>query len=164
MYTLKDKNGVEYVGLGMHYEELPVGRKFRTVGRTITEADLVNFVNATGFTEVLFTDTEFLKEQSDIKGRVLPGALVYTMAEGLLMQSTMQHTGFAFLEMSLKVEAPTVAGDTIYVECTVVEARESKTRADRGLVRTANRVINQHGVTVLTYDPLRFVKRVPAPQ
>ena len=59
-------NDLEYVGLGLFYEDLKLGRKFRTVGRTITEADLVNFINCTGLTEVLFTDTEFLKEQSDI--------------------------------------------------------------------------------------------------
>jgi len=54
-----DQDGIEVVGLGMHFDELPIGRKFKTVGRTITEADLVAFVNATGFTEVLFTNTEF---------------------------------------------------------------------------------------------------------
>ena len=160
MRTFKDKNGVEIVGIGMHYEEMPIGRVFRTVGRTITEADLVNFVNATGFTEVLFTNQEFLKEESDIKGRVVPGALVYCMCEGLLMQVAMQHTGFAFLEMNLKVDGPTFVGDTVYVECTVTEARKSASRGDRGLIRTTHRVINQRGEQVLTYTPLRFVKRL----
>ncbi len=160
MLALKDEHGIDYVGLGMHYDELPPGRRFRTVGRTITEADLVNFVNSTGFTEVLFTDTEFIREESDIAGRPVPGALVYCMAEGLLMQSAMQHTGFAFLEMSLQVKAPTVVGDRIYVTCEVTQARPSRSRPDRGLVRTLNRVINQQGITVMTYDPLRFVKRL----
>jgi len=159
---VKDSHGVEYVGLGKFYEELPLGYTFRTVGRTITEADLVAFVNATGFTEVLFTNVEFLKEASDIQGRVLPGALVYSMAEGLLMQAAMQHTGFAFLEMDLKVHKPTFAQDTIYVQCEVTEARTSASRTDRGLVRTANRIINQHGETVITYNPLRYVARAPA--
>lgn len=159
MATIKDANGVEYVGIGMHYDDMPVGRQFRTVGRTLTESDLVSFVNATGFTEVLFTNTEFIKEESDIKGRLVPGALVYSMAEGLLMQAAMQHTGFAFLEMELKVEKPTLVGDTIYVECTVIDARPSASRKDRGLVRTRNRVVNQHGQAVMVYTPLRLVKR-----
>uniref|UniRef100_UPI001952ACEF hypothetical protein n=1 Tax=Klebsiella variicola TaxID=244366 RepID=UPI001952ACEF len=63
---------MEIVGLGLFYEDLPVGRKFKTVGRTITETDIVNFVNCTGMTEVLFTDLEFVKAQSDIKGRPAP--------------------------------------------------------------------------------------------
>jgi len=155
-----DEDGIEVVGLGMHFDELPVGRKFKTVGRTITEADLVAFVNATGFTEVLFTNTEFLRETSDIKGRLVPGALVYSMAEGLLMQAAMQHTGFAFLEMELKVHAPTLVGQTIHVLCEVTEARPSKSRPDRGLVRTHNTVMNEKGEIQITYTPLRFVKRV----
>ena len=49
---------METLGLGFHFEDLPVGRRFKTIGRTITEADIVNFVNATGMTEVLFTNLE----------------------------------------------------------------------------------------------------------
>lgn len=149
---------IETVGLGLHFEDLPLGRKFKTFGRTVTEADITNFVNATGMVEVLFTNVEFLREESDIKGRVAPGALAYTFAEGLLVQSTMQHTGFAFLEMNLKIENPVFAGDTIHVECEVTEARRSKSRPGRGLVRTHNKVIKQDGVVALTYTPLRMIK------
>jgi len=157
---IKDKTGVPYVGLGFHFAEFEVGRKFRTVSRTVTEADLVSFVNATGFSEVLFTDTEFLKDQSDIRGRVVPGALVFSMVEGLLMQACMQHTGFAFLETTMKVTLPTFVGDTLHVRCEVIEATESKSRPDRGLVRTRNLVINQRDEMVMEYAPLRFVKRL----
>ncbi|AOB25304.1 MULTISPECIES: MaoC family dehydratase [Bordetella] len=156
---IQDADGVPYVGLGLHFDEFPLGRQFRTVGRTVTEADLVNFVNATGFTEVLFTDTEFVQAQSDMRGRVVPGALVFSMVEGLLMQACMQHTGFAFLEMELKVEGPTYVGDTLHVRCEVIEARPSKSRADRGLVRTRNFVVNQRGEVVMVYTPMRFVRR-----
>lgn len=149
---------IETVGLGQYFEDMPLGRKFKTFGRTVTEADITNFVNATGMVEVLFTNVEFLREESDIKGRVAPGALAYTFAEGLLVQSTMQHTGFAFLEMDLKIENPVLAGDTIHVECEVTEARRSKSRPGRGLVRTHNKVIKQDGVVALTYTPLRMIK------
>jgi acyl dehydratase len=60
--------------------------------------------------------------------------------------------------MELNVEGPVLAGDTIHVECEVVEARPSKSRPGRGLVRTRNRVVNQHGQVVQTYTPLRMVK------
>lgn len=149
---------METLGLGCFFEDLPVGRKFKTIGRTVTEADITQFVNATGMTEVLFTNIEFLREESDIKGRVAPGALSYCFAEGLLTHATMQHTGFAFLEMELKVENPVFAGDTLHVECEVIEARRSKSRPGRGLVRTLNRVVKQDGKVALTYNPLRMIK------
>jgi acyl dehydratase len=149
---------MEMVGLGFCYEDLPVGRQFRTIGRTVTESDIVNFINCTGMVEVVFTDLEFLKNESDIKNRPAPGALSYTFAEGLLVQATMQHTGFAFLNMELNMEAPVFAGDTIHVECEVIEARRSRSRPDRGLVRTRNRVVKQDGAVALTYTPLRMIK------
>lgn len=151
-------DGYEVLGLGQYFEDLPVGRRFRTIGRTLTEADLVNFIGVTGMTEVLFSNVEFLKHESDITRRVVPGAMVYSFAEGLLVHATMQHTGFAFLNMTLDVKAPTFAGDTIHVECEVVESRRSASRPNRGLVRTFNRVKKQDGALVLTYNPLRMVK------
>ena len=149
---------METVGLGLYFEDLPVGRQFKTIGRTVTEADITNFVNCTGMVEVLFTNTEFLAHESDIKGRPAPGALVYSFAEGLLVQSVMQHTGLAFLHMELSVEGPVVAGDRIHAECEIIEARRSKSRPGRGLVRTRVRVRKQDGTTALVYTPLRMVK------
>lgn len=150
--------GDELLGVGLHLEDLPVGRRFRTIGRTLTEADLVAFVGVTGMTEVLFTNTEFLRTESAIQRRVVPAAMVYSFAEGLLVHATMQHTGLAFLDMHLDVMAPTLAGDTIHVACQVTESRRSRSRPDRGLVRTRNQVVKQDGTTVLTYTPLRMMR------
>ena len=54
------EDAMETVGLGFCFEDLPVGRQFKTIGRTVTEADITNFVNCTGMVEVLFTNLEFL--------------------------------------------------------------------------------------------------------
>ena len=154
---------MDTVGLGFHFEDLPLGRRFRTIGRTITEVDIVNYVNCTGLTEVLFTDAEFRKQESAIKGRFAPAMLAYALSEGLLAQATMQHTALAFLNMELDVQNPVFAGDTIHVEVEVIEARLSRSRPDRGLVRTRNEVVKQDGAKVLTYTPLRMVKcKAPA--
>lgn len=149
---------MQTVGLGFYFEDLEVGKTFKTVGRTVTEADITNFVNTTGMVEVLFTNLEFLREESDIKGRVAPGALAYCFAEGLLVQSTMQHTGFAFLGMDLEIKGSVLAGDTIHVECEVIEARSSKSRPGRGLVRTRNKIVKQDGSVAIEYTPLRMIK------
>ncbi|WP_028226346.1 MaoC family dehydratase [Paraburkholderia ferrariae] len=149
---------IETVGIGIHWEDLPVGRKFRTIGRTVTETDIINFVNCTGMVEVLFTNVEFQKHESRIKGRLAPGALVYTFAEGILTQYVMQGVGFAFLSMEQEVKAPVFAGDTIHVECEVLESRESRSRPGLGLVRSLNRIVKQDGTVVQVYKPLRLVK------
>ncbi|MEM7255142.1 MAG: MaoC/PaaZ C-terminal domain-containing protein [Pseudomonadota bacterium] len=143
------------VGLGICWDELQVGDQFKTVGRTITEADLVNFITCTGMLEVLFTDTHFALNESPMKGRVVPGALAYTFAEGLLVQGTMQHTGLGFLSMQFDVKGPTFVNDTIHVECEVTECRA--TSKGRGLVRTTNKIYTQRGDVVIEYSPLRIM-------
>ena len=149
---------METVGLGFYFEDLPMGRKFKTVGRTITEVDIVNYVNCVGLTEVMFTDLEYVAKDAAVNVRFAPAALAYGISEGLLVQSTMQHTALAFLHMELNVHKPTLAGDTIHVEVEVIEARVSKSRPDRGLVRTKNEIVKQDGTIVITYTPLRLVK------
>ncbi len=149
---------METVGLGLYFEDLPVGKTFKTLARTIQDADICAFCNVIHMTETLFTDMEFIKNESDIKGRLAPGALSYCFAEGLLAQATMQKTGYAFLNMELNIENPAFAGDTIHVECEVIESRLSNSRPGRGLVRSRNKVIKQDGKVVLTYTPLRMVK------
>jgi acyl dehydratase len=146
---------IPVVGRGFAFDDLKPGFRFRTHRRAIGEADLAAFVNLTWLTEELFTVPD--ESARAIKGRPVPGALVYSFAEGLLLP-TMQDTGLAFLNCTLDVKAPTLVGDTIHVECEVIEHRLTS-KADRGLVRFANRVINQRGQTVLEYNPLRLLKR-----
>lgn len=147
------------LGIGFYFEELEAGTRFRTVGRTLTEADLGSFINLTWLTEEVFANAH-VREGMALPMRVVPGALVYGFAEGLLTPA-MQHTGLAFLNAELDVKAPTCVGDTIHVECEVIEARPTS-KPDRGLVRTFNRVVNQHGQDVLHYNPLRMLRRRPA--
>jgi acyl dehydratase len=150
---------VTQLGQGLYFEDFRMGRKFKTVRRTIQDADVCAFINVTHMNEVLFTDMKHAVDESPIKGRVVPGALTYCFAEGLCIVPLMQYTGIAFLQMDLTIENPAFAGDTIHVELEVIEARLSKSRADRGLVRTRNRVVKDGGVVVLTYTPLRIIRR-----
>ena len=143
------------VGRGFCFEDLRLGFRFRTHRRTIAESDLTAFVNLTWLTEELFTVEDDAGRA--IKGRAVPAALVYAFAEGLLLP-TMQDTGLAFLNATLDVKGPTRIGDTVHVEAEVTEHRLTSKR-DRGLVRFANKVINQRAEIVLEYSPLRLLKR-----
>ena len=146
---------IPIVGRGYCYEDLKVGFRFRSHRRTLVESDLANFINLTWLTEELFAVQDDANRA--IKGRPVPGALVYAFAEGLLLP-TMQDTGLAFLSATIDIKGPTSVGDTIHVESEVVEARLTS-KGDRGLVRFANKVVNQRGETVLEYNPLRMLKR-----
>ena len=149
-----EKN-IKLLGIGPFWDDLKVGDRFRTVGRTLTETDLVNFVNLSWLTEELFTNVEDRANMA-ITGRVVPASLVYACAEGLLLP-IIQGTGLAFLNATLDVKGPTFVGDTIHVECKVSEVRETS-KGNRGLVRTENQVVNQKDEIVLAYNPLRMMK------
>ena len=142
------------IGHGFFYDQLPVGLRYHTMGRTITETDLVTFINLLWLHEEGFVNVVPDRPHT-IKGRFVPGALVYCLSEGLLLPS-MQFTGQAFLGTELNHTGPTVVGDTIHVECEVIESRRTS-KGNRGLVRTRNQVINQRGEVVLIYTPLRMM-------
>ena len=142
------------IGKGLHYDEMPVGFEFTTMGRTITETDLVTFINLTWFTEEVFVNMQDRATHA-LPSRVVPGGMVYAFAEGLVAPS-MQFTGLAFLGMTLDVKRPTVVGDTIHAEVRVTESRAASS-GNRGVVRTTNSVVNQRGEVVLVYEPLRLV-------
>jgi acyl dehydratase len=58
---------------------------------------------------------------------------------------------------------PVRPGDTLSLRVTVAEARRSRSRPDRGIVRSAVEVLNQRGETVMTVTAMNFFLRRPAP-
>ena len=143
------------IGYGLYFEDFSVGKCFRTLARTITETDLVNFIGVTGMTEVLFTDVTFKKGVSEA-GRVIPAALSYTLMEGLLCQTVIQGTGLALLELHKKILAPVVVGDTLHLEVEALNARPTS-KGERGIVKARHDIINQLGKTVITYEATRMI-------
>ncbi len=149
----------QMLGHGYYFEEMPVGFSFYSKGRTLTEADLNNFVNLTWFSEEMFVNNHDTEGRA-IPGRPLPAGMIFTFAEGLI-HTHLEGTGLAFLNMSYDVKRPTFVNDTIRVFVKVIEARVTSA-GDRGLIRTENQIKNQHGETVLTYSPLRLVRLRPS--
>jgi acyl dehydratase len=147
------------IGHGVYFDDYKVGATYQTLGRTISETDIVNFVNLGGFTEPLFMDMEYVKKESLYGTRMAPGAMTLTMSEGLVMQTGMIHgVGMAWLGGEVKVTAPVLAGDTIRVEVEIAGKRETK-KPDRGIVTYKHRVLNQRGETVMELTLQRMIKR-----
>jgi acyl dehydratase len=138
------------------------GQKFRTAGRTIFEADMVNFGCITGIMEELFTNIEYIKTTA-FQGRFAPGILTYSFAEGLVIQSLKAfHKAFvAFLGLDeLRLLQPVYCNDTIRVEVEVVNKRLTS-REDRGIARFKHIVFNQKDEPVLQCYVDRMLKCRP---
>ena len=144
---------------GLTFEEHRVGATYRTLARTVSETDIVTFVNLCGFTEPLFMDMEYVARESVFKRRAAPGALTFALAEGLIIQTGLIHgTGMAYLGGELRVTGPLLEGDTLTVEVEIVDKRETK-KADRGIVTYRHRVVNQRGEPVLEARVQRMIRR-----
>jgi len=142
---------------GRTWEEMRVGDRFRTAARTVTEPDLMAFVTLFGFNEPLFWDVRHAAT-AGYAGRLVPGALTYCMAEGLVIQSHVLHgTGLAFMGMQLDVRKPVFVGDTLSAIVEVTESRPASTGA-RGVVTTRVSVRNQDDDEVLVYTPVRLIR------
>ncbi|MGW2287446.1 FAS1-like dehydratase domain-containing protein [Streptomyces phaeochromogenes] len=142
---------------GMTYEDMPKGQVFRTARRTVTETDLVNFITWGGFNEPLFWDASHAAD-GGYTGRLVPGALTYCIAEGLVLQTNVLHgTGLAFLHMELTVQEPVYVGDTLYAVVETTDSRPSS-KPGRGVVTSRITVRNQRDEDVLVYTPVRLIR------
>jgi acyl dehydratase len=149
------------MGRGLTFEEHAVGATFTTLARTVSETDIVTFVNLCGFTEPLFMDMEYVARESVFGKRAAPGALTFALSEGLIIQTGLIHgTGMAYLGGEIRVVAPVLANDTLRVEIEVADKRETK-KPDRGIVTYRHRVLNQRGDMVLEARVQRMIRRQP---
>jgi len=158
MSTQTKDVSMKRLGQGFYWEELELGQRFDTFRRTITETDLVAFTAVTGMLEAIFIDATF--EGGAINGRPVPGALTYTLIEGFILQTMIQGTGLAMLELEQKILAPVVVGDTISAEVEVTEIKPTS-RSGRAVVTSKIQVFNQRRVLVMTYTAKRLLAGRP---
>ncbi len=141
------------LGQGFYWQDLQVGQCFRTFRRTITETDLVNFIGVTGMLEEIFIDASF---EGAMGGRAVPGALTYTIVEGFILQTMIQGTGLAMLELAQKILKPVRVNDTIQATVAVTGIRPTS-QGNRAIVDSEVQVFNQRDECVMTYQAKRML-------
>ena len=149
---------VTRLGQGAYWQDLTVGQRFDTFSRTITETDLVNFISCTGMLEAIFIDADY--PDGAISGRVVPGALTYTLIEGLILQTMIQGTGLAMLELNQTVHAPVFVGDSIRADIEVTGIRPTS-KHNRAVVDSSISIYNQHDTLVMHYRARRLLAGQP---
>lgn len=152
-----ESSQVEPLVKGKTWEEMTEGSTFRTAKRTVTEADLVQFITWAGFNEPLFYDASHARA-GGYTGRLIPGAMIYCIAEGLILQTNVLNgTGLAFMHMELTVNRPVYVGDTLHAVVRTVQSRASS-KPGRGVVTAHVSVRNQRDEEVLVFTPVRLIR------
>jgi len=130
---------------GLFFEEFSTGQKIISVGRTITESDVVSFAGLTGDYNLIHTDLEYSKT-TPFGQRVAHGLLCLSIGMGLATRTGfIEGTVLAFREIvSWKFVKPVFIGDTIHIELEVLETKEIR-RLGGGLIQIKADIKNQHG-------------------
>jgi 3-hydroxybutyryl-CoA dehydratase len=133
----------------LHFEDFQVGDLYVSRGRTITEADIVNFAAFSGDWYPLHVDKEYA-EKSPFGERIAHGMLVLSAASGLMPLTDYAIVAFYGMDR-VRFVAPTKIGDTIHVEAEVTEKKEKGEMG--GVVTFQQKVVNQRGedVAVATF-------------
>jgi acyl dehydratase len=133
---------------GKWFEEFEVGMTVTSPGRTVTEADIVNFAGLSGDYNQIHVDAEFSKEQP-FGRRVAHGLLIMAIISGLANQTGLiDRTVIAFREIDKwKFSKPVFIGDTIHV---VLEVQETKAmpKLNGGVVVLKVNTMNQRDEVV----------------
>ena len=147
----------DYVFRGLYLEEFEIGKEYVSPGRTVTEADVVNFAGLSGDFNPMHTDEEFAK-QGMFKTRIAHGALGFAISTGLSNQMGIyEGTTIAFMECTVKYCSPLHIGDTIRVFIVPTEIRHSS-KPGRGILKQNLKLVNQQGITVMESDQTLMMK------
>lgn len=127
--------------MGLYYEEFEVGDQVESVGRTITEADIVSFASLSGDWNLIHTNADYCKEQH-FGQRIAHGLLVLSVASGLAVRlGFMEETVVAFMGLEWQFRRPVFIGDTMRIRVTIA-SKEIKRRLG-GVVVFRVEVLNQ---------------------
>ncbi|WP_407177381.1 MaoC family dehydratase [Bradyrhizobium sp. STM 3562] len=141
----------------LFFEDYQTGSARRTLGRTITEADIVIHAGQTGDNFPHHMDAQWCATQ-DFKRRIAHGTLVFSVGIGMTA-STINPHAMSYGYDRLRFVRPVFIGDTITVKATITAKRDHAKRADLGVVVELVEVLNQSDETVLVCEHLYLVKR-----
>ena len=129
----------------LYFENLAEGDSWRSFGRTITEADVVNFAGMTGDYDPLHVDHEYAR-QTPFGKPIAHGLLGLSLVAGLSSHFPCVKT-IAFMKIeSWEFLKPIYIGDTVHAETEVIDKRMNGRRT--GYVTWCRRLVNQAGDVV----------------
>ncbi|MBC3191701.1 dehydratase [Pseudonocardia sp. C8] len=127
----------------MPYDELEVGQVFRSGGRTITEADVVNFCALTGNWIEIHSNRHYA-EQTRFGERLVQGSLTYSIVTGLIQFGPAVQANYGLDRM--RYTKPVHIDDTIYATAEVVAKNEKDD--SYGVTTFLVKALNQDGHVV----------------
>ena len=125
----------------LYFDDVEVGQEWESLGRTITEADIVNFAGLSGDFNPIHIDHQFART-TPFRRPIAHGLLVFSIASGLGLYCPPMRT-LAFLGIrEWEFKEPVFIGDTVRGRAKVLH-KEARGRGRRGVLTWQRQIFNQ---------------------
>jgi acyl dehydratase len=133
---------------GRFFEDFQAGDIYRCrYGRTVTEADNIQFTLLTNNTNQIHFNREY-GARSEFGRTLVNSVLTLAIVVGMGVADVSEH-GFALGWDKVELPNPVFPGDTLYSETEVLQTRESRSRPTQGVVEIETRGYNQRRELVI---------------
>ena len=146
---------------GLYFEDFSVGALVpHRLTRTVTQMDNMLFSNMTLNPQPLHIDAHFCANETEWGRPLMNSLFTLGLMIGISVNDLTVGTTIANLGMTdVKFPHPVFHGDTIRVASEVADKRESRSRADAGIVEFEHRAYKQTGELVATCRRQAFMRR-----
>ena len=146
----------------LYLEDFAAGQVRESAPRTLGKEEIIAF--ARQYDPQPFHVDEAAAADSVFGGLIASGWQTVAVMMRLLWDTFLKDTASLGSPGSDEIRwlKPVRPGDTLRARFTIVEVVPSRTRRDRGIVRTFTEVLNQHDETVMTHRGLGMFRRRPA--
>lgn len=146
----------------LYFDDVEVGMEWESSGRTVTEADVVNYAGLSGDFNPIHVDHEFAKT-TPFRKPIAHGLLVFAIGSGLGIHAPAIRT-LAFLHVrEWKFVGPVFIGDTVRIIGKILE-KSPRGRGKRGEVVWKRTIVNQDNKVVQEGVLVTLVEaRLPRP-
>ena len=141
----------------IYFEDYEIDSYRETLGRTITETDIVIHSGQTGDLFPHHMDAEWVKTQ-EFERRIAHGTLILSIAVGMTA-GDINPVAFSYGYDRVRFVKPVFINDTIRVKATIKEKRDHPRKPDHGYMVELVEVFNQHDQIVLVCEHLYLVQR-----
>ena len=144
---------------GRFFEDFTVGDVYEhLLGRTVTTTDNAWFTLLTQNTAPIHFDHHYAA-QTEFGRPLVDSTFTVALVTGQSVTDVSQNVMANLSWDEIRLPAPVFEGDTIYSRSEVLEARESRSRPNIGIVKVKTTGYNQRGTVVITFERTVMVYR-----
>ena len=137
---------MSFSSMHMFFDEVEVGQEWESPGRTLTEADIVNYAGVSGDFNAIHIDHHYAKT-TPFRKPIAHGVLILSFATGFSMYNPPMRT-IAFLKIrELNFLHPVFIGDTVHLKSKLIEMN-IRSRGRRAEIVWQRSMVNQDGKIV----------------